>query len=157
MIISFAWTTPAVVIGEKTETRRDWSERTIMQAKTAATMFKGGNTYESEAWDKSPRFGGKCFGTIQIIEVIAAEDSRAQMPDSAYKAEGFHILTLLGAKIGKSSPDDVWRFWKEENDEPQTVVKFTLVDLNDYGKELQHRTFEALYKLKMSAPMEGSV
>lgn len=131
MIISFAWTTPAVVIDEKTVTRRDWKPITIAQFQGAARTGE-----LVEAWDKSPRFGGKCFGTVRIIDVVAKEDSRT-IPESAWAEEGFHVLTPLGAKIGKSTPRDVWLFWLHENDQDQTVVRFEVAELNDYGRELR--------------------
>lgn len=60
MIISFAWTTPAVVMREKCVTRRDWAAKTIQQFEHAAMTVA-----LVEAWDKSPRFGGKCFGKVR--------------------------------------------------------------------------------------------
>jgi hypothetical protein len=138
VIISFAWTTPAVVIDEKTVTRRDWKPITIAQFQGAARTGE-----LVEAWDKSPRFGGKRFGTVRIVEVVAEEDSRT-IPETAWEEEGFHVLTPLGAKIGKSTARDVWLFWLHENDQPQTVVRFELVELNDYGRELERSARAAL-------------
>lgn len=135
MIISFAWTTPAVVMLQKTVTRRDWKPMTMAQFKGCVTTGE-----LVEAWDKSPRFGGKRFGEVRIVEVIHGEDSRT-IPETAWEEEGFHVLTPLGAKIGKSTPRDVWLFWLHENTEPQTVVRFELVNLNDYGRELRAKAY----------------
>lgn len=137
MIISFAWTTPAVVMREKCVTRRDWAAKTIQQFEHAAMTVA-----LVEAWDKSPRFGGKCFGKVRILEVIAKEDSRT-IPVSAWEEEGFHVLTPLGAKIGKSTARDVWLFWLHENDQDQTVVRFELAELNDYGRKLEAEAWAA--------------
>ena len=145
MIISFAWTTPAVVIRQKCATRRDWSDKTISQFEGAC--LTGALV---DAWDKSPRFGGKCFGQVKIIEVITKEDSRA-IRDSAWREEGFHILTLLGCTIGKFSPADVWEFWKTENEQDQTVVRFELVSLNEYGEELRAKTYDDLAAIDYDA------
>lgn len=141
MIISFAWTTPAVALGEKCETRRDWSERTVRQFQKAAETGA-----LVEAWDRSPRFGGKLFGHVRILEVVPGEDSRT-IPLSSWEREGFHVLDLLGAKIAGSSPHDVWRFWLLENDQPQTVVRFELVSLNGYGRAIEAQSRAALEKL----------
>ena len=145
MTISFAWTTPAVVIGQKCVTRRDWKAQTIRQFEGA--VLTGALV---DAWDKSPRFGGKPFGKIRIIEVVAKEDSRT-IPEPAWEEEGFHVLTRLGAKIGKSSPIDVWNFWRTENDVPQTVVRFELVELNDHGRQVKWETLDVLDALPRSA------
>lgn len=139
LIISFAWTTPAVVIGEKTETRRDWSRKTIVAARKV--MESGALV---QAYDRSPRFGGKEFGTIRITEIVDQEHSQA-IPATAWQAEGFHILEKLGATIAKSSPRDVWDFWLNgEYENVQTVVKFELVQLNAYGVELCQETLRKL-------------
>jgi hypothetical protein len=91
VIISFAWTTPAVVIGEKTQTRRDWSRKTIV---AATKVLQAGASVQ--AYDKSPRFGGKEFGTIRLTQIVAQEDSQT-IPQEAWQAEGFHVLQTLGA------------------------------------------------------------
>jgi hypothetical protein len=138
MTISFAWTTPAVVLREKCVTRRDWKGITIAQFQGCV---KTGELVD--AWDKNPRFGGKPFGKVRILEVTPKEDSRT-IPESAWAEEGFHILTPLGAKIGKSTPRDVWMFWLHENEEDQTVVRFELAELNDYGRKLEADAIAAL-------------
>lgn len=58
-IISFAWTTQALIDGKKTVTRRDWNDK---YAKT----FKKGDWVQ--AYDKNPRSGGKRIGIIEITE-----------------------------------------------------------------------------------------
>ena len=58
-IISFAWTTPALLAGAKTVTRRDWKGRHGM-------AFHEGDFVQ--AWDRSPRVGGKQVATIQLTE-----------------------------------------------------------------------------------------
>lgn len=58
-IISFAWTTPQLLRGEKTVTRRDWSDK-------YARQFRAGDLVQ--AYDKSPRAGGKRVATIEIKE-----------------------------------------------------------------------------------------
>jgi len=56
-IISFAWTTDALLAGKKTVTRRDWDDR-------YAVRFKAGSI--CAAYDKSPRFGGKKVAEVKL-------------------------------------------------------------------------------------------
>ena len=56
-IISFAWTTDALLAGKKTVTRRDWDDR-------YARRFQAGDI--CAAYDKSPRFGGKKVAEIKL-------------------------------------------------------------------------------------------
>ena len=52
-IISFAWTTEALLAGIKTCTRRDWND-------DYARRFKNGEF--CQAFDRNPRAGGKRVG-----------------------------------------------------------------------------------------------
>lgn len=141
MIISFAWTTLAVIANHydppgKTETRRDWSPKTIAQFQKLI-----GNTVD--AWDKSPRFFGKHFGTIVVRDVIAEEYSNT-IPDEAWQKEGFDRLTAIGRGFSaKWFAEDTWRHWIEPVEHEgelrawtQTVLVFELADLNEYGHKL---------------------
>ncbi len=67
MIISFAWTTPALLAGKKTVTRREWSDK-------HAAKFKPGDLVD--AWDKSPRFKGKKVAVIRIVSIERSPLSR---------------------------------------------------------------------------------
>ncbi len=77
-IISFAWTTGALLAGHKTVTRRDWNDR-------YAATFRPGELVQ--AYDRSPRFNGKPVAVIRILSVTKEADADA--PDSDYDAEGF--------------------------------------------------------------------
>ena len=80
-IISFGWTWPALLAEpplRKTVTRRDWNVE-------YALRFKGDLI---QAFDKSPRFGGKKIATIRLIRSPYNEPIDL-MPDSDYEAEGF--------------------------------------------------------------------
>lgn len=57
MIISFEWTTPLLVTGEKTVTRRDWKYN-------HARKFRKGDYVA--AYNRSPRAGGKQIATIKL-------------------------------------------------------------------------------------------
>lgn len=141
MILSFAWTTPAVVIGQKCVTRREWTERTIKQFEKA---MAGGTLVE--AWDKNPRFGGKCFGMVRITGITRDEDTRT-IPEDHFEAEGFHILTKLKAKLGKLYALDLWAQWKYKKPQKVTVVCFDLVSLNEHGVAIALSTHAELRKL----------
>jgi len=81
-IISFAYTTPALLAGRKTVTRREWDA-------DYACLFHAGD--QVAAWDKSPRYGGKQVGVIQLLQDPYPEDL-ADMTESDYEAEGFAYL-----------------------------------------------------------------
>ncbi len=115
-IISFAETTLALLAGHKTVTRREWTER-------HARSFTAGELVQ--AWDKSPRIGGKRVGTIRLTQTPYRERSDA-IPGGDWAAEGFaymeeHGLTLFGG----ATPAQVWASWIMD---PRTlwVVRFEL-------------------------------
>ena len=60
MIISFAWTTTALLDGRKTVTRREWSDGHAAKFKPCDLV---------DAWDKSPRFKGKKVAVIRIVSI----------------------------------------------------------------------------------------
>lgn len=130
-IISFAWTTPALVVGEKRCTRRDWND-------DYARRFKAGDVLA--AYDRSQRVGGQPVGTIRLTR---APYYSAELPEEDFQAEGFVCLTELGAKVNGSKPTDVWLSWKRYP-EAQWIVRFELVDLTPYGEELKAEAKAAL-------------
>ena len=64
MIISFAWTTQALIEGRKTMTRRDWKPRAIANLQRA---YDRGEIIH-QAWDKVPYAGGRRVGFIQLTQ-----------------------------------------------------------------------------------------
>jgi hypothetical protein len=80
--ISFFWTSPPLLTGEKTVTRRHWT------AKYAAT-YRAGSV--AVALNKDRRYGGKPIGLIRIVREPYLE-STADMPDEDWRAEGFAFL-----------------------------------------------------------------
>ena len=100
-IISFAWTTSALLAGRKTCTRRDWSPQ-------YARQFREGDLVD--AFNRSPRHGGKKVAVIRLTSVTF-ENTR-DMPDSDYEAEGFGYLTEIGAKVNGATPDELWAEWR---------------------------------------------
>lgn len=127
-IISFAWTTAALLAGAKTCTRRNWDH-------DYARRFKKGDVVL--AYDRSPRAGGRHVATIQLTAVPVFEDT-ALAPDSDYAAEGFRWFEEHPdeyAKVlarGISLPIPFTRFieWRTEFWNLQEwVVRFELVEV----------------------------
>ena len=102
MIISFAWTTPALLAGEKTVTRREWSDN-------YAHRFKAGDLVA--AYDKNPRAGGKQIATIRLTCDPYLENTR-DAPSSDYIAEGLKYLADNGVLIQGMTPFTFWAAWK---------------------------------------------
>lgn len=138
-IISFAWTSAALVTGNKTVTRRDWQ-------RSYAEQFQPGEIVQ--AYNRSPRFSGECIATIRI-ESVTYEPNR-DMPDSDYEAEGLAWLLAhpdalpgkpeseirLGYMLDASRPlFDQWRRGRARS----WVCRFSLVELTDAGRELAAR------------------
>ena len=101
-IISFAQTTPALLAGRKTCTRRQWNPR-------YAALFHAGDLVQ--AYDKNPRNGGK---PVTIIQLIQAPYLDTHLLTTDWEAEGFaymeeHRLTLFNGK----TPRQVWEHWRE--------------------------------------------
>lgn len=119
MIISFAWTTPALLAGEKTVTRREWSDD------YAAKFHKGDIV---DAYNRQARFGGKLIGRIKLLETPYKEWSNL-IPEEDYEKEGFLYLERKNIKCGKLRPFDIWRQWL---DEPEVfyVVRFKVVAIH---------------------------
>lgn len=119
-IISFGWTWPAFVAGVKTVTRRNWDAE-------YATKFMQGDILQ--AYDKSPRFGGKKIGLLKLTRHPYLETTSA-MPDSDYYAEGFAYLDANRHLLPKSMPYDVSRTGFDEwrrSGESMWVIRFEKV------------------------------
>jgi uncharacterized protein YqfB (UPF0267 family) len=123
-IISFAKTTAALLAGHKTVTRRYWKP-------SHAAMFKRGDIVQ--AWDKSPRYGGKKVAEIKIITVY--QEDKINAPDDDYEKEGFKYMCDAGIKIDNSwglPTPTYWYAWKLENrEEFKTVwvIRFELLQI----------------------------
>jgi hypothetical protein len=113
MIISFGWTTPALLAGEKTETRREWNRVYLLQMQAA--WRKGQRVHD--AWNTTPR-----------------NIRHEPRPGKIARIE----LTAL-------TPMQLWTHWLEA-DPHLVVVRFKLLELTPYGRELR-----ALQALKVPA------
>lgn len=98
--ISFAWTTPAVLAAAKTVTRRNWTGRHRAQ-------FSAGQLVD--AYDKSPRNGGRKVATIRLTEEPYTEQLR-NFPLEDFDAEGFAYLAERRIPMERISLGDVGWF-----------------------------------------------
>lgn len=121
MIISFGWTTPAILAGRKTVTRREWDP-------DYADRFYEGQVVD--AWNTSPRNtrgNPRKIATIKLTAKPYLERAR-EAPDEDYEGEGFAYLTEIGRKVNGHTPEAMWRAWKLEN--PQLwVVRFEILEV----------------------------
>lgn len=104
MIVSFGWTTPALLAGAKTVTRRDWKPQ-------HAARFKPGMLVD--AWNTSPRNvrgNPRKVATIRIVGTPYIENT-AEILQTDYEAEGFEYLTQRGLLIDGLTPDTLWELW----------------------------------------------
>ena len=128
MDLSFAWTTPALVAGRKSCTRRDWDAG-------YARRFPGGAIVT--ALNRQRRHGGKPVAAIRILRAPYFE-STAEAPPSDYQAEGFDYLEALGAKVDGLAPRTLWRVWHlRSRARSMWVVRFELVELTAFGLQLR--------------------
>lgn len=92
--ISFAWTVPALLAGEKTVTRRDWKA-------SHAQGFSRGELVS--AYDKDPRAGGQKIGEIRL-KVPPYLEPVSEMPASDYDLEGFAYFEDHPEELPSSAP-----------------------------------------------------
>lgn len=104
-IISFAWTSAALLAGRKTVTRRDW---TVGYAQS----FSAGELVQ--AYDRSPRAGGKRIATIRLTKKPYVEEA-SKAPDEDWEGEGFAYLTERGFTLHGTTPQQMWDAWMQEN------------------------------------------
>lgn len=115
VIISFAWTTPALLAGAKTVTRREWKYE-------HARKFTVGMLVD--AWDRSPRTGkGRKVATIRITRAPRIQNTLNVRLDD-YLAEGFQWLAEHG---DSETVERICNSWLH-NPRNLYVVEFELVD-----------------------------
>ena len=114
-IISFAWTTPALLAGRKTRTRRDWADR---HAKT----FHIGDRIQ--AWNHVPRVKG----AVKVGEIVITGVRRERYCDvkaEDWEKEGFAYLTENGLPLGDTTPGELFTDWALD-DSSVWVIDFKL-------------------------------
>ena len=118
-VMSFAWTTPALLAGEKTVTRREWSEK-------FAARFHEGDLIQ--AWNRQPRFrGAEKLAIIRLTRTPYLE-RLCDIPAEDWFSEGFEYLQGIGATVNQFTPRDFWEHWKTQTDSLY-VVRFELVEV----------------------------
>jgi hypothetical protein len=118
-IISFAWTTPALLAGAKTCTRRDWKILYALRFHKDDVCL---------AYDRQPRFKGKPIATIRLTADPYQENTK-YAPTTDYAAEGFAWLKEHGILVdGKYDVDMLWKVWKMDGFY-KWVVRFELLEI----------------------------
>lgn len=128
MIISFAWTTEALLESRKKRTRRYWS---LAYAK----RFAVGSSHQ--AYDRLPRVHGKQVGVVEITKIPHTELT-ATMTEEDYELEGLKYMeekglyipvrTIDGKKVPPMHPRRFFEAWKEANENP-FVIDFEFIPL----------------------------
>lgn len=126
-ILSYAYTTEALLAGVKFRTRRRWSRR-------YALSFHGAEV--EQAWNRSPRVGGFYLGDVQLT-ADPFEQRTGQMTEEDYSIEGLAWMEDHGLMVPVSTPGgppapmqprEFFEKWREEN-ETLWVVDFVPVKL----------------------------
>lgn len=125
-IISFAYTTPALLAGAKRVTRRDWKPE-------HAAKFRAG--MRCLAYDKSPRIGGKSVAIIRLLKEPLFEPM-VSTPDSDFEKEGFAWLVQnrplvwrkFAGEVGELDPWAWFNAWRQIGGS-RWVVRFELIDI----------------------------
>ena len=129
-IITFAWTTPALVTGAKTTIRQPWSD-------TVAARFRAG--MEAAAYDRVGTSGGRQVAAIRLREAPVRQPF-SEIPDEDYEAEGWdwlheHASLLPGYITASDFSREAFARWRTR---PGSiwVVRYELVGLTPYGLSL---------------------
>lgn len=119
MIISFGWTSPALLAGRKTVTRRDWND-------DYADRFYEGQIVD--AWNTSPRNirGNPRKSETKRLTQKPLLEYAIHAPPEDWEGEGFAYLTEIGFKVHGQTPKELWDSWKWNNP-PLYVVRFEVV------------------------------
>ena len=119
-IISFAKTTPALLMGAKTMTRRYWADR-------YALTFKRGDV--CQAWNWSPRTKKIHPDAQKVAEVWLIKAPYKQrtslMTESDFEREGFAFMEENGMDIEGQNVRRFFDEWKAEDSEPW-VIEFAM-------------------------------
>ena len=116
MIISYAWTTEALLAERKKVTRRDWSRE-------YAARFHAGTVHD--AYDRLPRVHGKKIGDVRI-ERVPYPERACDIPDEDYELEGFAYMEEKGILIRGWTPREFFTRLRFTRD-VLFVVRFDLV------------------------------
>lgn len=124
MWISFAYTTDAVIMGEKSVTRRNW-------ARSHAMKLYGSQVVD--IYDKNPRIHGQNMGQIEILGSPYLQRTGKMTPDD-YEREGLLWMERNCRLMNGQSPEIFFNNWIEAN-EMVYVVEFKLLNLTSLGMQ----------------------
>ena len=134
-IISFAYTSPALLAGVKTVTRRDWNAG-------YAKRFKKDKLVQ--AYNRSQRHGGKRIAIIGLTQDAYLEPW-SEIPETDFEAEGFEYLALHTRYHG---------FWMNKNDTPEkrlTDIRAYFIDCLKIDRSEWVVRFEVMEFIKEKA------
>ena len=127
--ISMACVTPSFVTGNKSVTRRNWTDR-------HSRLFTDGT--QALVWNKQARFGGEPIGVLELTE-NPFKQSTGEMTVQDYDMEGFLELDTKYYEIERTMPvKDAMLSWKRRN-ELLTVVPFKILEVFP-GMEAKYTT-----------------
>lgn len=144
MIISFGWTTPALLAGQKTVTRRDWSLKHVAQwrKRFRDAAARGSDTVTADAWNTSPRNTrhDPPPGHIAVIRLLLPPYAEAgyRTPAKDWHNEGFEYLATHDIRLNGLAARELWMRWQGSH-EKLYVVRFEVMYLTPYGEELKAR------------------
>lgn len=122
MILSFGWTSPALLAGAKRCTRREASER---QARALLRQYELGRPLD--AWNANPRVVSKHPHKIASILQTAPPEWSDAYPPEDWENEGFAWMTENGITLPVRghvvTPGELWQMWLEDRPR-QLVVRF---------------------------------
>jgi len=116
MIISYAWTTEALLAERKKVTRRNWSSE-------YAARFREGTVHD--AYDRLPRVHGKKVGDVRI-KAVPYPERACDIPDEDFEGEGLAYMEERGLLIRGITPRNWFETWRSSR-YVLFVVRFNLV------------------------------
>jgi len=111
VILSFGYTTDALLAGVKTVTRRDWHDKYAQQ-----WMNRVGEL--ADAWNTSPRVISKNPHRIATIRLLGVQLTQSY-PDEDYELEGLRwmedngLAMPVGYHRDPVKPSVYWRAWQQ--------------------------------------------
>lgn len=117
-LISFAWTTAALIAEVKTCTRRDWSDEYALKLRVGE---------ELTAYDHLPRAHGRPVARIRLTE-HPVKESTADAPPEDWEREGFAYLEEHGYSVNGVTPRELWESW-HTHPQPLWVIRFDPIAL----------------------------
>ena len=131
--ISFAWTTPALLAGRKSVTRREWKD-------SWGSSFRDNEIVS--ALDRDQRRGGQEIAKIKLHPAPYKELERI-LPITDFEDEGFKFFTERPDLLVKKWQNvDLYDHFMESlfwGDEMLWVIRFSVIEISAYGNELKEK------------------